>query len=569
VMRYIAFASDYDGTLAWGGRVSRGTIKALEDLKASGRKLLLVTGRHLADLQSVFSEIALFDRVVAENGALLFNPATQEQRTLAEGPRADFLQGLRDANVHFDVGRVIISSWTPQQTTILEVIRRFALDYQVIFNKDAVMVLPSGINKATGLRAALKDLHLSVHNTVAIGDAENDHSFLSASECGVAVANALPSVKDRADIVTTGDHGQGVIELITHLLQDDLKLYDDRVERSTVPMGKVEGTEKEIRIVPNRESLLVAGPSASGKSTAVGGILEELNDRGYQFCLIDPEGDFESFAGALTIGSPTERADPAAVAKALESPKSLVVNLMGVPLRERPSAFAALLPRILEIRGKTGRPHWLVIDEAHHLMPALWSPDSSTMPLEMGGTILITVHPEHVSAAALAWVNTVLVTGNSASQTLLEFAKAAHVAPPDGMPSQLEAGQAVVWRPRTQQHPVLIKTRIAKSERRRHRRNYAEGELSPEQSFYFRGPEAKLNLRAQNLMTFLQLADGIDDDTWLFHLRQGDYSRWFRDMIKDEELAARARAIESDGHDVSESRARLRKEIESLYTAPA
>jgi hydroxymethylpyrimidine pyrophosphatase-like HAD family hydrolase len=233
-MRYLAFATDYDGTLAWGGRVTRETIKALEDLKASGRKLLLVTGRHLGDLQRVFSEIDLFDRVVAENGALLFDPATQEQRTLAEAPSADFLQGLRDAGVRFDLGRVIISSWTPQQTTILEVIRRFALDYQIIFNKDAVMVLPSGVNKATGLRAALRDLHLSVHKTIAVGDAENDHSFLSAAGCGVAVANALPSLKERADIVTIGDHGQGVIEVIHRLLKEDLRSFNGSERRSGI-----------------------------------------------------------------------------------------------------------------------------------------------------------------------------------------------------------------------------------------------------------------------------------------------------------------------------------------------
>jgi DNA helicase HerA-like ATPase len=63
--------------------------------------------------------------------------------------------------------------------------------------------------------------------------------------------------------------------------------------------------------------VLVAGASASGKSSAVAGMLEELAEKGYQFCLIDPEGDFEHFAGALSIGSPTDPPDPNVIAKGL------------------------------------------------------------------------------------------------------------------------------------------------------------------------------------------------------------------------------------------------------------
>ena len=46
-MHYLALASDYDGTLATDGRVDNATIAALERLRDSGRRLLLVTGREL------------------------------------------------------------------------------------------------------------------------------------------------------------------------------------------------------------------------------------------------------------------------------------------------------------------------------------------------------------------------------------------------------------------------------------------------------------------------------------------------------------------------------------------
>jgi len=575
-MRYLALATDFDGTLATDGRVGDGTIQALERLKGSGRKLLMVTGRHLPDLQRVFGKLELFDRVVAENGALLYDAASREEKVLAEAPKEDFLKALRAAGVSFDVGRSIVASWTPAEVAILEVIKQMGLDYQVIFNKGAVMVLPSGINKATGLRAALQELQLSPHNTVAIGDAENDHAFLSASECGVAVANALPALREKADVVTRGDHGAGVMELIAHLLKDDLRSWDERLERSSLSIGTRQGAgadkdKNEVRIVPNRNSVLVAGASASGKSSAVAGILEECEERGYHFCLIDPEGDFEGLAGAMMVGSPSEQPDAKAVGAALESTQSLVVNLMGVPLPERPGAFAALLPRILETRAKTGRPHWLVIDEAHHLLPTTWSPASSSIPQELGGTILITVHPEHVSPVALAFVDVVIATGKAASKTLAEFGRAAQVRLACDVKVAPEPGQVLVWFPRSKgEDPVLLQTRMARAERRRHKRNYAQGELSPEQSFYFRGPEGKLNLRAQNLMTFLQMGEGVDDETWLFHARRGDYSRWFETMIKDEELAASAREIERNGSQgVAERRKELRAAVESRYTAPA
>ena len=209
-MRYLAFATDYDGTLATDGAVEEGTVRALENLKSSGRRLLLVTGRHLRDLQLAFAKLELFDRVVAENGAVLYAPASHEERVLVEAPKEEFLEALRAAEVKFAVGRAIVSSWTPAETMILEVIKRLGLDYQVIFNKGAVMVLPTGLNKATGLEAALLELGLSRHNCVGVGDAENDHALMRLSECGVAVANALPLVQERADWVTPSRNGDGV-----------------------------------------------------------------------------------------------------------------------------------------------------------------------------------------------------------------------------------------------------------------------------------------------------------------------------------------------------------------------
>jgi hypothetical protein len=227
-MRYHALACDYDGTIAWDGIVTERTIDALIAVKQSGRKLILVTGRALADLIKVFSRLDLFDHVVAENGALLYRPATRDERKLAQRPPDDFVRELIQRGAErVSVGRVIVATWRPHETTAAEVIRDFGLELQVIFNKGAVMILPSGVNKATGLNAALQELGLSSQDVVGIGDAENDCAFLDLCGCSVAVKNALDSLKERVDWVTAEGHGDGVVELIQVLIATDLAHLED------------------------------------------------------------------------------------------------------------------------------------------------------------------------------------------------------------------------------------------------------------------------------------------------------------------------------------------------------
>src|SRR5207247_234345 len=139
------------------------------------------------------------------------------ERPLADPPPARFVARLRERGVApLTVGRSIVATREPNEATVLEVIRELGLELHVIFNKGAVMVLPSGVNKATGLAAALGELCLSAHNVVGVGDAENDHAFLAACECAAAVANALPALKEHADLVTRGRRGAGVAKLVDH-----------------------------------------------------------------------------------------------------------------------------------------------------------------------------------------------------------------------------------------------------------------------------------------------------------------------------------------------------------------
>ena len=369
-MRYYALATDYDGTLAAEGRVDEATLEALERLRNSGRRLILVTGREMNDLLQVFPQIDLFERVVAENGALLYRPATRETKRLAEAPPERFAKTLRDRGVApLSVGEVVVATWTPHEKTVIDVIRELGLELQVIFNKGAVMVLPSGVNKATGLAAALGELGLSAHNTVGVGDAENDHAFLSLCECSVAVANALPSLKEQADWVTQGSRGAGVTELIDRLLSTDLAELEPRLQRHEVPLGQREGGE-EIRIKPYGVSFLLSGTSGGGKSTFATGFLERLSEKGYQFCIIDPEGDYQNFEEAVVLGTPQRAPTAEEAIQLLEKPhQNAVINLLGIAMESRPAAFEGFLTALMKLRARSGRPHWIVIDETHHLLP--------------------------------------------------------------------------------------------------------------------------------------------------------------------------------------------------------
>jgi HAD superfamily hydrolase (TIGR01484 family) len=567
-MRYLALASDYDGTLAHDGRVTPQTLASLKTLRESGRRLLMVTGRELEELQSVFPEHDIFDRIVAENGALIYTPEGRSIRTLAEAPPPEFAEELRRRGAErVAVGRVIVATWEPYEKIVLDTIRDMGLELQVIFNKGAVMILPTGVTKATGLAAALEELGLSLHNAVGIGDAENDHAFLSACECGVATANAIPTLKERADFVTKADHGAGVEELIARLEANDLRDLDARLSRHHLVLGR--HAERDVHISPYGSSLLVAGASGSGKTEFAVGMIERIGDATRQFCVIDPEGDYSTLENAVAVGTHQQAPDIDEVLRLLANPwENVVVNLVGIRLSDRPAFFISLLTRIQELRVRTGRPHWLIIDEAHHVLPAKQSDEPQLVPQGLNNALFITVDPRTVQPQALNALSGLIVVGPEPADTLKDFCEARQQRVPKA--PRYKKGAVCAWLDEFESAPISLDMIPSRTQRRRHHRKYAEGDLGPDRSFYFRGPEDRLNLRAQNLMIFLQMADGVDDETWEHHLHAGEYSHWFRECVKDPKLADEAAEVEKQTNlTPAESRAKIRELIERDYTAPA
>jgi hypothetical protein len=209
-----------------------------------------------------------------------------------------------------------------------------------------------------------------------------------------------------------------------------------------------------------------------------------------------------------------------------------------------------------------------VLDEAHHLLPVELGQVPNMLPQQLGETILVTVHPDHVPRAVLSMIDVVVAVGRSPEQTLRGFSDAAGLAMtwPEGQ--SYRPGQIVVWLPRGGNLPFPARVIPPKRDRIRHRRKYAEGNMRFH-SFFFRGPDKRHNLKAQNLTIFSQIAEGIDEETWLYHLRRGDYSRWFREAVKDRYLADQAERVERRRTlQPSESRDLIRNLIESRYTLP-
>jgi hydroxymethylpyrimidine pyrophosphatase-like HAD family hydrolase len=551
-------AVDYDGTIAGHGHLEPTTARALTRVRESGRKVVLVTGRLLGDLRRVCPDVDLiFDVIVAENGALVHFPARKESRLLGDAPEPALVDALTRRGVPFDVGASLLATDERYAQASLSAIQEAGVERSLVFNKGSLMLLPGGVTKGTGLLAALAAMELSPHNVVAVGDAENDHAFLALAECAVAVANAIPALKERADHVTRAGDGQGVIELIEEHVLDDLTGLLPRLTRHHLPLGQTaDGTT--VALPAHRTSVLIAGPSESGKSTLTGLLVERIVRAGRSLCLLDPEGDHQGLAeleGAVVLGGKSERGlpTPDEVAQLLRRPDGcLVFNLSALSMGEKVTYAIKVLGAVSAVRAASGLPHWLIIDEAHHVAPAEGSAAADLIRAGAESLALITMSPDLLAADVRREIRTMLTTDPTAAPGGPPLARGeAMLVPLDGSGAP----------------PVRFRVAPREVEHRRHLRKYTEGELPADRSFFFRGPESRLNLRAANLARFVELADGVDEATWAHHLRAQDYSGWIRQMIKDAELADDIATVERDTTLSSpESRRRVLELVRARYT---
>jgi hydroxymethylpyrimidine pyrophosphatase-like HAD family hydrolase len=536
-MRFFALATDYDGTIAHHGLVDRHTLQSLERLVESGRRLIMVTGRRLDDLQNVFHRLDLFERVVVENGAVLYNPAIDEQRLLCEPTPEEFVHQMRKEVDAVDVGEVIVATWQPHESTALRLIREMNLELQIIFNKDAVMVLPTGVNKASGLHAALDEMGLSLLNTVGVGDAENDLVMLGQCGASAAVENALDTVKQRADIVLKRPRGEGVQDLIEQIIQGDLRSSTSLARRQVILGCHLDGTPFSVSL--EGESVLVTGGPGGGKSQFAISFLTQLSQLGGQCVILDPEGDYQDIHDSIVLGTADRAPKIEEVIGVLRQPiDHCVVSFFSVAKDKRPQHFDQLHRALAAQRSRSGRPHWVIVDEAHYAAPRDWEPAEAWSHAELKGVMFVTAYQERISLWVMESVDWIISIAQDPREAILRCAELLGAEPPSmHEPIDNETHHALAWH-RASSQAMWFKRFELPPRHYRHQHSYYDGEMDADLRFVFRGPEQKLELVAQNLRIFIQLARGIDNETWQYHLKRNDFGKWFADVIQDDELAA-------------------------------
>jgi hydroxymethylpyrimidine pyrophosphatase-like HAD family hydrolase len=543
-----AVAIDYDGTLTRGGRPDESLLAALGEVRSSGRKLVLITGRIVSELRHVFPDFAdWFDVVVAENGAVLHREGVS--RGLGSPVPFELDALLVERGVSFRRGQVLLDCDAEHELTVLQELRRVGSDCQLVRNRGALMVLPAGITKGSGLFEALGELGISHHSTIGIGDAENDLSLLEQCELGIAVGDAVPSLKAHADVVLGERNGHGVERLLRGpLLRGELLVEPKRwqIELGQTPEGD------SVRIPASQVSVLVTGGSGAGKSYVAGLLAERLSELGYSVCIFDPEGDHAPLGrlrGVVSVGGrgglPLPEELPRLIGHRLGS---LVVDLSLTPSKEREPYLVAALEALGEQRGTLGVPHWVFVDEAHVPLQA-GSPICERFDPEQKGFCLVTYRPEELCDGAGSGFDFLLaVSGEKGLEAASrESLEAVLRLPPAGLQpvlGALEIGQALLVR--LGHSPEL---RVLDLGRRwvrhvRHWHKYASSQLPEPRRFYFREPFAPTGAVAGNLAEFHRELLICSASVVEHHLSQRDFSRWLERVVQDSQLAADFRAIE-------------------------
>jgi hydroxymethylpyrimidine pyrophosphatase-like HAD family hydrolase len=543
-MIFKALACDYDGTLASHDRIGGEALAALERARGAGLRLVLATGRTFFELIRVCERLDLFDAVVAENGGVLYFPATGVMRDQAPPPPPRLLAALDARGVPFQVGRVIVATWRPEEPRVRDALAALGVGMELVYNRAALMLLPPGISKGTGVQQAIRALGLSFHDVLAFGDAENDLDFLAACGWAACPADGVPELKERADWVFPGDDGAGIARAITGpILAGGLPIARSR--RHQIAIGWSAETAEEVTIPERGVNVLIQGDTLSGKSWLAGVLVERLLARHYSVCIIDPEGDYHVLAPLPGV-SWLEVRDAGAFSRALahfeHDPSACVVlDLSALDQPKKLGLIAAGLALLREHRRRCGPPHWVILDEAHYALREGGVADDA-LGLDDKGFCLITYRASELRDSLLAGTD-VFLFARTTSATELDALRARLGRLPDAgvdvgaILQDLPQGEFLLIR--TEEAGPRTRTFVAAprmTSHVRHLRKYADGRLPGERRFFFRTPDGRLVETAGSLTEFLHAVQRVGDEVLAEHATRGDFSRWLLEVFADREL---------------------------------
>lgn len=552
-MKFCALALDYDGTIARDGRLDPGVRPAIARLRAQGIVVVLVTGRILDDLRRCTGGEHFVDAIVAENGGVLAFPDSGYSTTLGQAPPQALMDELSRARIPFAAGQTLLDASASDAERILRAIRQLELPLALAFNRGRLMVLPQAVSKATGLRHALATLRLSPHNTIAIGDAENDHELLRVCELGVAVGWGSERLQSEADVVIPGTGPEAIPGYLEELARCQ-EIPAPRRTRRVLRLGHTDAGDPVSLAVRGR-NVLVAGDPKSGKSWITGLLCEQLILYGYCLCILDPEGDYTSLGalpGVTVVGGADPLPRPRELLRALRHPDtSLVVDLSHAKYADKLEYLAATLPGLATLRRRTGLPHRIVVDEAHYFLHD--SAGLELLDLDLKGYTLVTYRASRIVPAVLESHQVVVVTRESdpaevaALHTLCRSCDEQRSLDEwHALLGTLLVGEAVVLPVTDEAGGHLRRIRLAPrlTPHVRHFTKYIDIPVPTGRAFTFWRDGAPSHARAHTLREFVSIVEQSPPELLDGHVQRGDFSRWVADVFGDYPLAVELRRVE-------------------------
>lgn len=539
---------DLDGTIASRGNLSAKALDAVDQVRRDGVTVILATGRIATELDAEFPHLTdHFDALVLENGAVAVIDGTA--RALATPVDGALYEALTDRGVPHRRGQVLGAFDGEHAKTVLDAIGELGLDCQIVRNRESFMVLPAGVTKGTGLRAVLSEMNLSAHNTIAVGDAENDLSMFRMAEVGAAVVNAVPSLRERADLILDAEDGDGVATLLT----GPYLVGAQRIcpQRWWIDIGRFDDGTR-VRIPGSQARILVRGPAGSGKSYLSGLMAERWIVAGYCVLVIDPEGDHSELRTLNQVQVVDTRhylPQPIELVSTLLRPdNSIVLDMSGLAERDKPDYLRRLRTTVEAYRERHGFPHWVIYDEAQ-----LLGTDQAARWLRRAGYVLSSFAPASLPADEIDDADIVVEPNHGEASSGVKATKL------------LRATLRVGTEP-----PRSFTVADRRTTHVRHRHKYADVSLPAERQFYFRPVDGQNVPPATTMHDFGAALKQLDPHALRYHLERGDFSRWLDSTIADKGFALQVAAWEDEllaheAADLERVRHRLIQGVEERY----
>lgn len=570
-MRLRVIATDYDGTIAQDGVLSTSVREAIHQARQRGVLVVIVTGRILSELRNVAGCLDFVDGVVAENGAIV-NLPNGHTILLGRPPPMSLITKLTRRGIDFKVGRCVVEMDAEFADVAISLIRELELPLSITFNRGRMMLLPPSISKAGGLRELLNTLGVSVHNTIGIGDAENDHELLNVCEHGVAVSWGSERLKRAACSVIEGD-GPVAVGRYIERVSAELTLPPARVRQRKLVLEEIDG-QPPLQISIQGRNVLVAGDTRSGKSWLAGLFIEQQILMGYTVYVFDPEGDYTSLSAlpnTVVLGGGRFLPHGDDLTMLLAQGINVVLNLSHLDHPSKMGYVQHHLSLVAAHRRKRGFPHRILLDECHYFLNGLQ--DQDLLDTQLHAYTLVTYRPSELPASLRKLIDVVVVSRLAeqvevdALRELLNDHGHSDLDSEDWYEplANLAINEAVLLPPTEELGGKLRRFVVAPrlTTHVRHRTKYFDTPVREGREFVFTHRGQPVGAFATTLRQLAPLAQHVGADALAGHCQHHDFSRWIAGLFCDHDLAHDVRQLESM-HQRSASTAGFAAELSQL-----